>query len=390
MRKVILFKGQSQYDVLRYFVDDMALAFNKIGYQSIIIDLLAENCFTTLEEALNNGDIFFALGMNAMGMEISVEKGSIYDLFNLPFVSFFVDHPIYQLERVKYSSVNNMIFSFVDRNHVSFMEKYIPQSCTKVFIPHGAPESVVRATGKSQMKQKEGLLFTGSYQDPDEIRNQWKNLDSTIKKFCDEISEEFLAHSNLPFENCVQRVMYSRGWEYNISHYIKLIPLLQLVDLYNRNLIRRDVVTKLCKIVPMNIYGNGWNSLSGITATIHSPISFEETIMKMGTAKMSLCVLPTFKHGGHERIFTAALAGSVNIVDYNEYLDEHFKDTESILYYNYQELNSLDRIETLYKNTELLEFMSHNARNVILSGHLWLHRAQQIIDAVKLHKLFHH
>lgn len=69
---------------------------------------------------------------------------------------------------------------------------------------------------------------------------------------------------------------------------------------------------------------------------------------------------------------------SVNIVDYNdEYLDEHFKDTESILYYNYQELNSLDRIETLYKNTELLEFMSHNARNVILSGHLWLHRAQQ-------------
>ncbi|QDM47321.1 glycosyltransferase [Paenibacillus thiaminolyticus] len=89
-------------------------------------------------------------------------------------------------------------------------------------------------------------------------------------------------------------------------------------------------------------------------------------------------------------MFTAALAGSVNIVDYNdEYLDEHFKDTESILYYNYQELNSLDRIETLYKNTELLEFMSHNARNVILSGHLWLHRAQQIIDAVKLHKLLH-
>ncbi|CAH8719479.1 hypothetical protein M5W83_18660 [Paenibacillus thiaminolyticus] len=58
MRKVILFKGQSQYDVLRYFVDDLALAFNKIGYQSIIIDLLAENCFSTLEEALNNGDIF--------------------------------------------------------------------------------------------------------------------------------------------------------------------------------------------------------------------------------------------------------------------------------------------------------------------------------------------
>ncbi|CAH8719476.1 hypothetical protein M5W83_18665 [Paenibacillus thiaminolyticus] len=178
-----------------------------------------------------------------MGMEISVEKGSIYDLFNLPFVSF-VDHPIYQLERVKYSAVNNMIFSFVDRNHVSLMEKYIPK-----------------------------------------------------EKFCDEISEEFLAYSNLPFENCVQRIMYSRGWEYNISHYTKLIPLFQLVDLYNRNLIRRDVVTRLCKIVPMNIYGNGWNSLSsGITASIHSPISFEDTIMKMGTAKMSLCVLPTFKH----------------------------------------------------------------------------------------------
>lgn len=389
MRKVILFKGQSQYDVLRYFVDDLALAFNKIGYQPIIIDLLVGDSFSKLEETLNNGDIFFALGMNAVGMEISVEKDSIYDLLNIPFVSFFVDHPIYQLERVKYSAVNNIIFSFVDRNHVSFMEKYIPHSCTKVFITHGASERVLETLDNRQMKQKESVLFTGSYQDPDEIRNQWKHLDSTIKKLCDEISEEFLSHSNQTFENCVQRVLYSRGWEYNTGHYTKLTPLFQLVDLYNRNIIRRDVATRLSKIVPLNIYGNGWDSLSGITATIHSPISFQETIMKMRTAKMSLCVLPTFKHGGHERIFTAALAGCVNIVDYNEYLDQHFKDTESILYYNYQELNSLDRIETFYKNSELLELMSHNAKDVILSRHLWLHRAQQIIDAVKLHKAFH-
>ncbi|MDR1702772.1 MAG: hypothetical protein LBR56_08340, partial [Sporomusaceae bacterium] len=49
---IILYKGQSKYDVLRFFIDEMASAFIKLGHKTTIIDLLAKDWPSKLHKTL--------------------------------------------------------------------------------------------------------------------------------------------------------------------------------------------------------------------------------------------------------------------------------------------------------------------------------------------------
>lgn len=51
-KTIVLFNGQSQYNVLRFFIKDLAFSFKQLGFDVEIIDLLKSSWATELEKVL--------------------------------------------------------------------------------------------------------------------------------------------------------------------------------------------------------------------------------------------------------------------------------------------------------------------------------------------------
>jgi hypothetical protein len=386
LEKIILYKGQSQYDVLRDFIDDLADAFEHYGYRPVIIDLLDEKWIQDIETTLNEGNVLFALGMNCIGMEIKTGSTPLYDALNIPYFGYLVDHPFYHMERLKLNkNVKNALLSCVDRAHVSYLKQFVGPDWTASFIPHGA-SFVLNDPVPFENKRIE-ILFTGTCMDPDRIRNEWTTSHSFIRAFCDELAELGLARRDLSLIECLDIVLSNKGLEHNKQMVKNMWPALREVDKYIRGRRRMEVITTLSNVVPIHIYGNGWDGIkNNKNLHIHAGITFEEIKIKMQNSKMVLTVLPNFTDGGHERIFTSALAGAVNLTDRNLFLSSHFKHLDDIVFYD-SDLNSdFKGLDILLQDNESLQKIADAARKKVLEHHLWRHRAARILDAVYFHK----
>lgn len=72
-------------------------------------------------------------------------------------------------------------------------------------------------------------------------------------------------------------------------------------------------------------------------------------------ARISLNVMPWFKDGTHDRVFTAMLQHTLSLTDDSGYLRENFTDKKELVFY------SLEKREEL---PELVKKLLENRRNV--------------------------
>lgn len=386
---IILYKGQSQYDVLRYFIDDLGEAFKQFGYTIEIVDLLDSNWNVKIGNLINSGSVLFALGMNAIGQELSMNDKLIYDITEIPFFSFYVDHPIHHLRRLN-NKTNNLICSFIDRTHVEFVSTYLGNDCTKVFVPHGVKADENAGSTIIPIKERSiDILFPGSYTDPDEIREKWVETGPFLTKLFDDFADCMLSRQDVQHMDNIRHVLESRGLEHNPKFYNSLIPHINLIDLFVRARIRKETVEMLSDF-PLHLYGNGWDKLKlGKNVQKHSPISFKEVLYKMGQSKFVLTVLPYFIDGGHERIFASMNAGAVSISNSNKFLLSEFSNGKDVVLLSKTKQEVVKQVEELLQNQDQLQLIADNGRRKVLEKHTWLHRAQQILETVFFHKAFY-
>lgn len=386
---IILYKGQSQYDVLRYFIDDLCEAFSQFGYNVKVIDLLDDRWNEELLSTINSDNVLFALGMNAMGLDLAVNDKSVYDITGIPFFAFYVDHPVHQLGRLK-NKTNNLICSFIDRTHAEFVSTYLRNDCTKVFIPHGVKADGDAGSTIIPIKDRSiDVLFPGSYMDPDELREKWVETGPFLTKLFDDFADCMLSRQDVEHMDNIRHVLERRGLEYNSKFYDSLIPHINLIDLYVRARIRKETVEMLSDF-PLHLYGNGWDKLKlGKNVQKHSPISFKEVLYKMGQSKFVLTVLPYFIDGGHERIFASMNAGAVSISNSNKFLLSEFSNGKDVVLLSKTKEEVVKQVEELLQNQDQLQLIADNGRRKVLEKHTWLHRAQQILETVFFHKAFY-
>lgn len=245
-KKVLLFKGQSQYDVLRFFVDDLDRAFQFLGLPTVVVDLLAPDAESSLRRALAENQFLFALGFNGIGQELRIQDQSLYDVFRIPHFSFYVDHPIYHDDRLRYS-FQYQITSFVDRDHLDFVDAYYPGKYA-VFIPHGGcADPAVRSSPMPLEKRSIPLLFAGSYRDPDAFLKSL-GLPPDITRQVHAISEIMLAGGNANIHRATVSFYRSLGIEPDSD----FIPVMQIADMYFRLIHRKELILSLspCRNCP--------------------------------------------------------------------------------------------------------------------------------------------
>ena len=387
-KTIVLFNGQSQYNVLRFFIKDLAFSFKQLGFDVEIIDLLKSSWATELEKVLKEKNVFFFLSMNAMGVDLKVGDKPLYDYVNIPLFAFMVDHPMYHINRLNLG-LKNLIVSCVDKTHISFLNRFLKGGYTKIFIPHGAPYPVPE-TLKSMKERNIDILFSGSFTNPDHFRNQWTSQGKHIAQLFDSIMERYLYSYGKTLINIAEDVFIENGIDIEYMNHYKFWHTLINVDKYIRHKRRFETILEISKIgARIELYGNGWENglLSANSIKINSSINFEKTQEKMRNSKIVLNVLPNFIRGGHERIFTTMLNGAVSLTDKNLFLNEVFEDKKDILLYSFgQRLGDL--LENLLNNEERLQAIADNGRKKVLEKHTWLTRAEKILETVNYHKYF--
>ena len=384
---IILFKGLSQYDVLRYFADDLYEGFKELGCNAVVVDLTAPGAAEELK-ALLAQPIFFVLGFNGVGIDLKAGNRSLYDACGFPFFAFLVDHPLYHLERLK-SNVQNLIVSCVDQKHVEFLKQYENLVCSKAFIPHGARQY---AEPRPFSERKYRLVFAGTYVDPDNVRKEWLGFDRHLAQLLDDAAERAVHDPNRTLPEVLQALLNEKGLGENPVYLRKLTGLLHLLDRYVRAK-RRVMVLEALAEFPLHVFGNGWDRLrlSGSHhLVIHPSVSYNDMQQIMCDTQMMLSVLPNFQYGGHERIFSSMLAGAVSLTDTNAYLEQHFRPGQDFVPFSLSQLNTLrERVGTLLEDTAAMEEIAGSGRAAVLRGHLWKHRAERIVEAAKFHYTFY-
>lgn len=119
-----------------------------------------------------------------------------------------------------------------------------------------------------------------------------------------------------------------------IDHYIR--------SYYRDKIIRTILESGIC----LTVCGQGWEQLKetypeNLNILGTEGLDIEDNVRLIANSRILLNILPSFKNGTHERIFTAMLNKCICLTNPNIYFEEHFKDNEEILYYR------LDNLETL-------------------------------------------
>lgn len=388
-KTIVLLNGQSQYHVLRHFIQDLAAAFQQLGYHAEIVDLLRPSWPADLEKTVKERDVRLFLSMNAMGIDIKIGETALYDYLNIPLFAFLVDHPMYHLNRLN-RGVKNLIVSCVDRTHVDFLKRFLNGEYTKVFIPHGAPFRPHPDSGRSVGKRNIDIFFAGTVFNPDSYREKWSAGGRSIARLYDEIMERYLSGHDRTLIMAAEDVFEERGIDTEYLNHYRFWENLVYVDLYVRNKRRLDVIQRISKLgLRIEIFGNGWEPYLDRHPSVkfNPSLPFERVQEKMADAKVVLNILPNFHEGGHERIFSAMLNGAVCLSSGNSYLRREFREGEDILFYAFgQDLEEV--LGEYFNDEEKMQRIADNGRKKAMERHTWLQRAEKILETVEYHMFF--
>lgn len=384
-KTIVIFLGHSQYNSMRNMSEEIGLAFVKLSFQVIKIDLLEKDWVGKLETTIKEENVSFFFGMNGWGADIKSGEKSLYDVINIPLFAFFVDHPLYHLERLKLT-IKNLVVSFVDKSHLVDLNYFVNNMATKVFIPHGT--DYTNEIRKPISERKIDILFTGSGVNPDQVLNGWKHLPSGLRKVMIDTSEKLLSGTNKNLQTNFFETLEQMDIKINTFYSDSVGKLLYEIDRYTRFYRRRKLIESLLDC-PISIYGSGWDFLEGkknLQAKIYSSVDAIAMKELLKETKIALNIFPNFPNGTHERIFDSMMMGATCLTDENSYISKRYTHNNDIIYYQHNDPLLPERIKAYLENEELLQNIANKGFEQTNQNHTWINRALKILETIDIHQ----
>jgi spore maturation protein CgeB len=138
----------------------------------------------------------------------------------------------------------------------------------------------------------------------------------------------------------------------------------------------------------LGVFGDGWTKyfmLNGkTTPSYYKGKASGETVNKIYlSSKIVLNIHhPHSIEGLNTRTFDIPACGAFEMVDYKKNVEMHFEvDKEIVTFKNINELKS--KIDYYLKNDDLRKTISKRGKQRVLNEHTWVHRANDIVTALK-------
>ncbi|MCI8669784.1 MAG: glycosyltransferase family 1 protein [Lachnospiraceae bacterium] len=381
MKKIILFSGG--VETLEYFSRQIGEVLASWGYKVFTFDLQDMlGSFMDLVMFCEKGEAVM-ITFNFMGISgesvFLRDKGLFFDEYGIKCINIVVDHPFYyhkQLARLP----KNYIQFCIDRTHLQYMKRYFPKVKTGGFLPLAGTE-VLRKEGRLKAAdRKMDIIFTGNYTPPETFNKQIDRLGREYSDFYHGIIDDLTANTDQTMEEVFERHIKADIPEATDKDLKKCMENMIFLDLYVRFYMRGKAVKTLADNgFKVHVFGSGFERIpykKPENIIFGGRVKSIVCLRKLAKARVSLNVMPWFKDGAHDRVFSAALNGAVNLTDGSRYLHEIFSGAEDVCFY---ELGQMDRLpelaERLLSDYDLLDSMAERAYDTA-KIHTWAERTK--------------
>lgn len=388
--KILIFKGQSRYNVLRIAADYMMDAFYKKGYQVDLVDLTLEQEHQKIMDMLGEGyDLIFSF--QALLFESRLIDGKTSDfsfLANTPVFGHIVDHPIFHSIRLEPYHGTNIFLGCIDRSHIDYIKKFYPSMRNVFYLPHAGFKA------KNIMPYEDRTIdvyFPSSYTNPSAILNKIENLPKVYSKISKELIHKMLEDPLIHLQDALYSYLNQINFIYNDDEFIELMKMFNIVDEYIRAYTRDKCVRYLLNNeINITVSGGGWEDfdiefVDYLHIITSDGLDFLDVLEFMGNSKMVLNHIPTLQNGMHERIFTSMLCGSLCLTNDFPIIHEEFTDNKNIILYSNSKLQTFaDKIKELLSTPDKAKEIAKLGQCIAEQSHTWDINAQEILKIVGL------
>lgn len=385
--RILLFKGTSQYDVVRHFIDDLGTAFRILGREVLILDLASNKYNVQLVQDAFSKECDFVCGYNLNGHDLGLGHEGIKFLRDMaiPYIGILVDSPLYL--SVKFRDINtigmpdNFLITCIDKNHLEILDHYGKVGLS-TFLPHAGSYAQGISEYKDMASRSKDIFFCGTYSKP---TISWTQ--HPLSSLLNDVLEIMLSAENIQVYDALQQVLRMKNYVLSPDFFKRILDVVVHVDIYVRNVRRARMLTELADAgIKVSLYGNGWEQLPCTQSfDVHKAVSFDESLRIMADSKIVLNYTSFFSHGSHERVFSAMLNGAVALTDTNGYWKEQFVEDKEIVTYSIALQNQLpQKINTLLADLLRLDAIAQEGQKKAEQNHTWKARAQEIIGHVQM------
>lgn len=405
MKRLLLF--EPSVETLHFFSDRLAEEFVSMGYEVRLVRI--HEPFFGIKKLcdfiLPHETVLIAFNFHSLQREAifhTPEGKLLWDVYDVACINIIVDHPFYYYEELKYLPKRYLQIC-IDEDHTDYMHRFYPHiTCGKTLplagctyrttfgggIPYSLKEDVTDPsawipvlnntvrTPLSVNERSTDVVFTGCFTQPDFFLPYMKRNGEDYDAFYHGILDDLLANPDQCIHTVYLRHLNRELPELSDEDLKNVMNKMIFLDLWIRFTFRgKAVQTLLDADFPVHCIGAGWEALSSKQKNrlTHTEYSNTEVCLKaISEAKISLNVMPWFKRGSHDRIYSSMLNGAVCVTDKSRYLLEHFSDGEFLRYYDLKELSKLPQVVTdLLSHPDTMQDISARAQAYAKENLTW-------------------
>lgn len=380
--KFLFVIGQSQYDSTAVFMKEMALRMSELGQETLLLDgREPEEYQRKRGQAIKESfDVIFTI--NGMLLEEDSELGKeLLKDQQVIYCTYLMDHPLIHAIRLKNKYPKIFVLS-PDQNHVRYTDQYLQNIWGTAFLPHaGCMGTVIRPYQEREID----ISFMGSYILPERVRAEFSSYPEEMRQIMERAANLLIQNSELSLEEAVIFILENHGIQLSQEEIAEILPEFRIVDRYIRSYYRDQVIRTLVDAgICVDVYGDGWEQFRAENADglkVHPAVSYMESLDITGNSKISLNIMPWFKDGAHDRVFTAMLCGAVCLTDGSLWLEEQLRETEHIYFYSLKGLKYLPaKARRILSEPKAAAKVAETGKKLAEEQHTWARRAEEIVD----------
>lgn len=403
IRKIIFIKNA--VETLGYFSEQIARELERNGYETCFIDY--ERMYESMDVMLHFLDreetalvTFNFIGLRGEAVFQTESGRSIWQEENLPVLNILVDHPLYYHSCLKEAGERMRVFC-VDREHVGYVRRFypgvkvefLPLAGNELLFSHGDGEHGTHRADVPEPvlygQRTFDLVFTANYVSMEMLEEKVKALDDDYRIFYRRIMEDLIADPAQSVDAVMER---------HIRNELGAVPEEQLcaamsgmiwIDLFVRSYFREKVVQTLADAgIIVRVFGADWEKIHckkpQNVRTSGGKVNSAACVQAMRDARIALNVMPWFKDGAHDRVFTAMLQGTAVLTDDSRYLREECRDGENICFYSLRALQRLpDQVVSLLEDPVRMAELAERGYRMAEKRHRWKNRAGLLMQALR-------
>lgn len=409
MQQLLLF--QPGVETLKFFSERLAEEYKALGYEVRLVRIREPfSGLSDLTEYLSRGETtlitFNFHGLQREAIFHTPEGLLLWDLFSVYCINIIVDHPFYYYEELQYLPERYLQIC-IDEDHTDYMKRFYPQvrlgktmplaGCrTRTEFPfqekdaYGDFSTISHISkGKSQKEllsvsnRSTNVVFTGCFTSPDYFLPYMSRNGEDYNVFYHGILDDLLADPDQCIHTVFLRHLNRELPDLSEEDLKNVMNKMIFIDLWIRFTFRGRVIQTLVDAdIPVHCIGAGWETLDCKNKHLLTQSGYSDTAVclnAIANAKISMNVMPWFKRGSHDRIYSSMANGAVCVTDPSEYLLSHFANGDKLFYYRLNHLDSLpELVSGLLSDPDRLQSVSNRAAVFANTELTWENYAKEL------------